>query len=148
MDIRLATVSDAKGIAKLQCALAKEDGIELPMRDGWEVGMLKDTLCMFQTGKVVCVVAEEGGEIVGFIGGVVVDTSAVFQPFLMGFGIYVSPEYRGGSVLARMFRLIKDACDSIGVYSARITTKHAPQKFGRFGFKFDSNVLTLNGGGR
>lgn len=157
MKIRKATKKDIENIYPLFLELVRseEKMREKAMRffkylnrrkNNFESNSKKELLKDIRSKKFVFLVAEEGGEIVGYISGDVTDSKNPFyKPINLGYlkHIVVSKKYHGKGIGKRLNKefekMMKKRCDFI--YLEVFSSNFAVKRFNKFGYKIATHKM-------
>ena len=101
--IREATVTDAPDVAALWQCWAQQQGYGNPDVHGW----FEQEARGIEAGTILCIVAYEGGDMVGFADGSLAYEPGTRKTTLVGRHLFVLPEVRGQALGDRlMVRLL------------------------------------------
>jgi len=140
--IRTATVLDVPSIIDLFCAM-REEGFwrHIPVENNKPFMGILLTHRMLTNPYSHVVVAEDGGQIVGFAGGSL-DYHFLYPGIkvLTEWGLYVQPEYRGYKVGADLFAALEDWAIERG---CTLASRATPQDMARRGKVFGMEIVSL-----
>jgi GNAT superfamily N-acetyltransferase len=101
MNVRKANVNDIYQVSKLWLKLGYEINPKFNPRVDWFRTQLYTSL---QNPKYLMVVAEDKGEIIGFVNGIIVEEPSLGARIGKGGSIYVDEKYRKTSVSVRLYK--------------------------------------------
>lgn len=146
--IRRARAEDVPVLANLLMRHLSEEGSDLPLRIDAEGAIEFEVANLLDSNLVACfVTTTEGDWPVGMIFAVYCETPAWLEPYGIVFGLYISPEHRGGKKALELIELTRLWFSYMGAKSVIISVRGENEYrafYERLGFAKVSTNLTMS----
>ena len=138
--IREAMHGEVESIADLWLKMCKELNPDaVPDKQAW-VQIIQG---LFKTGKYHIVVAEQEGQIIGFLDGFAYLEPSIGQMLGVSQHIYILPLERGGRIAHLLYEYIMQFANNYKIKTVQITCDHiGKKKWERKGFKVDKFIMS------